>query len=107
MTGLDETLSSPVRLRICGYLAGCEEADFRAVQDYCGMTVSNLSKQATILIERGYLSLRKVQEGRYVKTRLSLTSEGRRAVASHVAALQEIVDHAVDAPGVSDAAARS
>lgn len=87
---LDDLLVTPVRLSICGYLAGCDEADFKSVQEYCGMTQSNLSKQLTILSDRGYLVVRKVTVGRYARTRLQLTDAGRAALTGHIDYLQEI-----------------
>ena len=94
MAGLDDAFSSAVRLRICAYLSGCEEADFKAVQDYCELTQPNLSKHVTALVERGYVEVRKVASGRYTKTRLRLTGVGQNALDSHVSALQLIVDAA-------------
>ncbi|WP_432509311.1 transcriptional regulator [Kineococcus auxinigenes] len=91
---LDETFTSAVRLRVCAYLSGCEEADFKAVQDYCELTQPNLSKNVTVLAERGYVEVSKVAAGRYTKTRLRLTGAGQAALDGHVAALQEIVDSA-------------
>ena len=89
--GLDDTFSSAVRLRICAYLSGCEEADFKAVQEFCELTQPNLSKNLTALAERDYVDIRKVASGRYTKTRLRLTATGQDALQSHVAALQDII----------------
>ncbi|HEX2902802.1 MAG TPA: transcriptional regulator [Jatrophihabitans sp.] len=94
MNGLIDTLVAPVRLRICAFLSGCEEADFGAVQQYCELTKSNLSKQLTVLSERGLVEIRKVQAGRYVKTRLRLTDAGEQALSGHLAALQAIAQGA-------------
>lgn len=91
---LDETLSAPVRLRIAAFLAGCDEADFRAVQDYCEMTASSLSKQVTTLLDAGHVAVRKVASNRYTKTRLALTPAGRAALGGHVAWLRQIADQA-------------
>ncbi|RKS80586.1 DNA-binding MarR family transcriptional regulator [Motilibacter peucedani] len=91
---LDEILTSTARLRVCAYLSGCEEADFKAVQDFCELTQSNLSKNVTVLAERGYVEVSKVASGRYTKTRLRLTEAGQTALHAHVAALQDIVDSA-------------
>jgi DNA-binding MarR family transcriptional regulator len=88
---LDDTFSSAVRLRICAYLSGCEEADFKAVQQFCDLTQPNLSKNLTALADRDYVHIRKVASGRYTKTRLRLTTRGHAALQSHVAALQDIV----------------
>jgi DNA-binding MarR family transcriptional regulator len=91
---LDETFTSAVRLRVCAYLSGCEEADVKAVQDYCRMTPSNLSKNLTALAGRGYVDISKVASGRYTKTRLRLTDAGQAALEAHVAALQKIIEGA-------------
>jgi DNA-binding MarR family transcriptional regulator len=91
---LEEVFTSAVRLRMCAYLSGCEEADFKAVQDYCQLTQPNLSKNVTVLVERGYVEVSKVASGRYTKTRLRLTDIGQSALDGHVAALQAIVDRA-------------
>jgi len=88
---LDDTFSSAMRLRICAYLSGCDEADFKAVQEFCGLSQPNLSKNLTVLADRGYVEIRKVASGRYTKTRLRLTATGQGALQSHVAALQDIV----------------
>lgn len=87
---LDDAFSSLARLRIGGYLAGCEEADFQAVMAYCEITAPSLSKNITALNAKDYLDIRKVASGRYTKTRLSLTDLGRTALSGHVAFLQNI-----------------
>jgi DNA-binding MarR family transcriptional regulator len=104
---LDETFASATRLRICAYLTGCEEADFKAVMEYCGLSQSNLSKNLTTLNEHGYVDIIKVTTGRYAKTRLRLTEAGRSALDSHVAALQEIVTTARTATGHRDGGPRA
>ena len=85
---LDDTLLAPMKLRICAYLSGCEEADYQAVREYCGLTASNLSKQMTALERRGYIAISKVASRRYTTTRLRLTDIGRAALTDHLAALQ-------------------
>lgn len=91
---LNDAFSSAVRLRICAYLSGCEEADFKAVQEFCDLSQPNLSKHLTALAERDYVEIRKVASGRYTKTRLRLTTVGQTALNAHVEALQEIVSSA-------------
>lgn len=91
---LDQALSSPVRLRIAAYLAGCDQADFSTVQEFCQMSTSSLSKQVTTLLEGGYLEVHKVAAGRYTKTRLALTAAGREALVAHVAWLRQVAERA-------------
>lgn len=90
MQELDEVLVSAVRLRICAYLSGCAEAEFKAVADYCGLSAPTLSKQLTALAAPGYVDIRKVASGRYTKTVLALTDAGAAALRQHLAALQAI-----------------
>lgn len=87
---LDDSLAAPARLKICGYLSGCAEADFKVVQDYCELSQSSLSKHITTLSDKGYVDIKKVSAARYTKTRLSLTAAGRDALDRHVAYLQSI-----------------
>lgn len=94
MSRLDDLLLSPVRLRICAYLSGCEEADFQRVQQYCGLTASNLSKQLTALDSGGHVAISKVPNGRYTTTRLRLTDAGTAALTEHLAALRELAEEA-------------
>jgi len=94
VTQLDDVLLAPVKLRICAYLSGCEAADYEAVQAYCALTASNLSKQISALDSCGYVTIAKVASGRYTKTRLGLTDAGRTALAAHLAALQELAHDA-------------
>lgn len=94
MTRLDDLLLSPIRLRICAYLSGCDEADYKPVQEYCGLTASNLSKQLTALDSCGYVSISKIADGRYTRTRLRLTEAGRAALAAHLGALRELAEEA-------------
>jgi DNA-binding MarR family transcriptional regulator len=76
------------------FLSGCDEAEFRAVQDYCSVSASNLSKNVAALEELGYVLVRKGHVGKIPRTWLSLTNEGRKALANHLAALQQIADTA-------------
>ncbi|WP_328291893.1 transcriptional regulator [Kineococcus sp. NBC_00420] len=96
MPDLDEVLVSAARLRICAYLSGCAEAEFKAVADYCGMSAPTLSKQLTALAAPGYVDIRKVASGRYTRTVLALTDTGSAALRDHVAALQSIASRASD-----------
>ena len=91
---LDAAFRTTTRLRITAFLSGCDEAEFRAVQDHCGLTASNLSKNVGALEGLGYVAVRKGYVGKTPRTWLSLTAVGSKALASHLAALQEIADNA-------------
>jgi DNA-binding MarR family transcriptional regulator len=94
---LDEAIHHPTRLTLMGFLAGCAEAEFSAVREYCGVSDASVSRIATALEEAGYVKIRKGYVGRRPRTWLSLTRAGRTALTRHLAALQAIVDAARNA----------
>ncbi|MFJ8871365.1 transcriptional regulator [Streptomyces sp. NPDC102473] len=87
---MDDAFRTANRLRMSAFLSGCDEAEFRAVQEYCNLSASNLSKNVAALEELGYLAVRKGHVGKVPRTWLALTEQGRKALADHLAALQEI-----------------
>jgi DNA-binding MarR family transcriptional regulator len=91
---LDDAFRTTTRLRIAAFLSGCDEAEFRAVQDYCEVSPSNLSKNVAALEDLGYVSVRKGHVGKTPRTWLALTDAGRKALAGHLAFLQQIADAA-------------
>lgn len=95
---LDELLQSPVRLSLVAALAGVERADFRGLRDTVELSDSALSKQLAALETAGYVTLAKDRVGRRPRTWVSVTPEGRAALAGHLAALRAIASVTVDAP---------
>lgn len=92
-SGLDPLIHEPTRLRICGFLAPLEEADFAALRDDLGVSESALSKHMARLEAAGYVSTRKdTFDGR--RSWATLTGPGRRALATHVEALRRIAGSA-------------
>ncbi|MEU7279185.1 transcriptional regulator [Streptomyces sp. NPDC045431] len=91
---LDELFRTATRLRIAAFLSGCDEAEFRAVQEYCDLSPSALSKNVSAFEEAGYLAVRKGHVGKTPRTWLALTDRGRSALAGHLAAMQSIADAA-------------
>jgi DNA-binding MarR family transcriptional regulator len=91
---LNDAFRTVTRIRIAGFLSGCDEAEFQSVQEYCDLSPSNLSKNVSVLEELAYAAVRKGYVGKTPRTWLALTDEGRSALVSHLAALQEIADSA-------------
>ena len=87
---LDPVIHAPARLQVAGVLAAVTEAEFAVVRDAVGVSDSVLSKHLAQMSEAGYVRLRKAALGGRRRTWLSLTREGRRAFAAHVAALQAL-----------------
>ena len=87
---LDPVIHPPARLQVAAVLAAVTEAEFAVVRDAVGVSDSVLSKHLSALAEAGYVKLRKAALGGRQRTWASLTREGRRAFAAHVAALQAL-----------------
>ncbi|MER6383868.1 transcriptional regulator [Streptomyces sp. NPDC001250] len=87
---LDRELHHPTRLALAAYLSACGEAEFAVLRDYCEVSDSTLSKTLSALEKTGYVSIRKGYLGKRPRTWAALTLSGRRAVARHLAALEEI-----------------
>ena len=88
---LDEVIHQPVRFSIVATLAAADEAEFGFVRDTVEISDSLLSRHASALAEAGYVKVRKGYVGKWPRTWLSLTDEGREAFRAHVDALRAIV----------------
>jgi DNA-binding MarR family transcriptional regulator len=102
---LDETIQHPTRLTVMAFLSGCLEAEFAAVRDYAQVSDASVSRIVSVLQDAGYVKVRKGYVGKRPRTWLSLTGEGRQALAGHLDALHTIAETARRA--AADAAARS
>lgn len=91
-TDFDGVLLDPTRLSIVALLAGVEWAEFGWVRDEAGLSPSALSKQISTLEAKGYVEVEKGYVGKRPRTWVNLTADGRRALESHVAALNRIVE---------------
>lgn len=93
-SALSKELLAPLRLSIVAALSPVEEAEFAVIRDDIQTTDAELSRQLTRLADAGLLTIVKRPSGRYTKTWLSLTEEGRSVLAQHIAALQAITGQA-------------
>jgi DNA-binding MarR family transcriptional regulator len=91
---LDSVIQHPTRLAVVAFLSGCAEADFRTVRERLDMSDSALSKTVAALEAAEYLQVRKGHIGKRPRTWLALSMDGRRRLASHIAALQQIAAQA-------------
>ena len=93
MTGFDETIHSPNRLRICAALSAARQVEFATLERGLGVSKSLLSKQLKVLIDAGYVAVeRKHQPIVRTRTWVGLTAAGRKAYRNHVAALRKIIE---------------
>ncbi len=91
MTGLNEVIHAPNRLRICAFLSTVDQAEFGAIRDMLGVADSVASKQLKVLEDAGYVKLAKPTGRGRVKTWAALTAQGKAAYAEHIAALRALI----------------
>ncbi len=87
---LDELIHQPVRFSMLAALAQADELEFRFVRDTLDVSDSVLSRQASTLEQAGYVAIRKGHVGKWPRTWLKLTPEGRTAFENHLDTLREI-----------------
>lgn len=88
---LDPVLQPPARLKLMTMLTAVSEAEFATLRENLTVSDSVLSKHVSALADKDYVRSRKgVHAGRRT-TWISLTTAGRAALRSHVAALRELI----------------
>lgn len=93
MSGFDEVIHQPTRLRLCAALSTATEVEFAALEEALSISTSLLSKQLKVLTDAGYVVLdRRSQPVGRPRVWVRLTPAGRRAYAGHVKALRAIVE---------------
>ena len=98
MIELDPVIHAPIRLRLCSLLAVVDSAEFITLKERLGVADSVLSKHVAALVEAGYATNKKgLVTGRRT-TWIALTREGRKALRTHLDALQAIIDASAGAP---------
>ena len=88
---LDRVIHEKGRLALMSLLAASPQLSFTEMRDTLNMTDGNLTAHMRTLHEAGYVSVTKAfREGRQLTT-YSLTREGRKAFASYIDLLEQIV----------------
>jgi DNA-binding MarR family transcriptional regulator len=88
---LDPVIHAPNRLQICCLLAGVDTMDFTTIREALDVSESVLSKHIKTLEEAGFVALSKTPSQGRVRTWLSLTGSGRKALKGHLAALKAMM----------------
>ena len=96
MTGpdLDPLIHVPTRLRIVATLAALPDGDalsFTRLQDMLGLTPGNLIIQLRKLEEADYITSTKTRNGSVQQTNVTLTRQGRAALAAYTRALRDLL----------------
>jgi DNA-binding MarR family transcriptional regulator len=90
-TGLDETVHQRHRLGILTIASRTRQADFGYLRETLGLTSGNLSTHLTVLEEAGLIRVEKGYAGRRPRTWVSITRQGRAALAAEMDALARLV----------------
>ena len=89
--GLDDVVHQRTRLGILAVLAEGSQAQFGFLQESLGLTDGNLSRHLQTLEEAGYVRIEKGYEGRRPRTWIRITKDGRRALATEIDLLKQLV----------------
>ncbi|QIK78003.1 transcriptional regulator [Sphingomonas piscis] len=88
---IDDVIHGRMRLGIMAYLADAEVADFNELKSLLSATQGNLSVHLSKLEDAGYLRIEKSFSGRKPLTRAHITEAGRKAFASYLEALGQLI----------------
>jgi DNA-binding MarR family transcriptional regulator len=88
---LDRVIHEKGRMAIMSLLAANPELSFTEMKQTLGMTDGNLSVHLRTLQEAGYITISKTFQDRKPLTTCSLTPGGRKAFASYIDLLEQIV----------------
>jgi len=103
---LDPAIHQPARLGILTAACETKRIDFVSLRDLLDLTDGNLSRHVATLEKAGYIKTEKTFEGRKPRTWISATAAGRKALASELAALRDIVKAADGVPARARPTAR-
>lgn len=85
---LDPLLHSQLRLAVVSILMSLDEADFVYLRKKTESTAGNLSVQLDKLSAAGYISTKRVIDGKKTRTLCRMTSKGKLAFEDYVDALK-------------------
>ncbi len=91
---IDEVIHQRTRLAIMAALAGVKSLDFAELKAQLGLTDGNLSTHLAALERAGYARIAKTFRGKKPHTAVAVSAKGKRALASYVSMLQEILEKA-------------
>jgi DNA-binding MarR family transcriptional regulator len=88
---LNETVHQRHRLGILTITSQSRQADFGYLRETLGLTSGNLSTHLMVLADAGLVRVEKGYEGRRPRTWVSITRQGRAALAAEMDALTWLV----------------
>jgi DNA-binding HxlR family transcriptional regulator len=90
-SGFDRLLHERSRLAIISLLAAHPVLSFNELKSMLQATDGNLSVHARKLEEAGYISCRKLFEGRVPRTEYSITGKGRSALQAYIGHMEALI----------------
>jgi DNA-binding MarR family transcriptional regulator len=88
---IDEVIHGRLRLGVMAYLVNAEVADFNELKALLEVTQGNLSVQLRKLEDAKYVAIEKGFLGRKPRTRIRITTTGRKAFAAYLDALGKLI----------------
>lgn len=88
---LDRIIHEKGRLTIMSLLAASPQLSFTEMRQTLAMTDGNLTTHVRTLQEAGYVAVTKSFQGGRSQTTYALTAEGKRAFATYIDLLEQIV----------------
>jgi DNA-binding MarR family transcriptional regulator len=89
--GLNEIVHQRHRLGVLTITSRARQAEFGYLRETLGLTSGNLSTHLTVLEDAGLVRVERGYQGRRARTWVSITREGRAALAAEMAALACLV----------------
>lgn len=91
ITGLNKVFESRIRLGVMSILAVNEEVNFNDLKQMLEVTDGNLATHLLSLEDNGYIKVKKGFIGKKTNTTYSVTKNGEKAFADHIAALEGMI----------------
>ena len=88
---IDDVIHGRMRLGIMVYLADSDAADFTELKTVLEATQGNLSVHLKTLEKAGYVAIDKSFKDNKPLTRVSITSDGRKAFSAYLDALGSLI----------------
>jgi len=91
ITGFHKAFESRIRLGIMSVLSVNEELDFNALKELLETTDGNLASHLKALEKENFVAVEKSFVGRKPNTRYYVTKQGKKAFATHLDALESLI----------------
>ncbi|HEX4924070.1 MAG TPA: transcriptional regulator [Bdellovibrionales bacterium] len=91
MLELDKIIHQPVRTKIMAYLSSAKECDYTTLRNSLELSDGHMSTHMKELVGCEYVEMEKSFVDNKPKTTYRITNKGRKAFATYVTVLKEII----------------